>query len=372
MQTLDKQAIIAAAIATVAEAGPQPTGGQWLEHLTVDVGPFISDWNITQCWHWAEWPERELKQPQSTGQDTGIDVVALNRDGEYVAIQCKSRQLDEHGHGDSINKAEIDSFASASSDDFWSERWIVTNGDNPLGRNAMSAVPKSRPIKVINIANDLIQQQTAFTDESCSHCEPNPDGEERRQSKSCMQAEAITQSIPNVKDDRIRQILADCWERTKDMEVPQFRDGECEVRRLWDEAVADAMGWDADEMARLRELLNKETHVRGLGYSQYADEVDIELADLERFQELADRWEKETVLLSDSDQAANHPAHQEIVNFGTPVVPLVLERMRTQGGHWFRALHDITGADPVKPTDRGNVVAMEESWLHWGADNGYV
>ncbi len=195
MQTLDQQASIAKAIATVTEASPQPTGGKWLENLTVDVAPFIRDWNIEQCWHWAEWPDREQKQPQFTGQDTGIDVVAVNRDGEYVAIQCKSRQLDENGRGDSIDKPEIDSFASASSDDFWAERWLVTNGDNPLGRNAMSAVPKSRPIKVINIANDLVQQRTAFTDEDCPHCEPNPDAEERRQSKSCMQAEAIAESL---------------------------------------------------------------------------------------------------------------------------------------------------------------------------------
>ena len=56
-------------------------------------------------------------------------------------------------------------------------------------------------------------------------------------------AETANIRIPNVKDARIRQILSDCWERTKDMEVPQFRDGEREVRRLWDEAVAEAMGW---------------------------------------------------------------------------------------------------------------------------------
>ena len=80
--------------------------------------------------------------------------------------------------------------------------------------------------------------------------------------------------IPDIKDDRIRGILADCWERTKDMVVPQFRDGECEVRRLWDEAVAEAMGWDADELARLRQLLHNEPHVRGLGYNQYADEIE--------------------------------------------------------------------------------------------------
>ena len=58
------------------------------------------------------------------------------------------------------------------------------------------------------------------------------------------------------------------------MAVPQFRDGECEVRLLWDNAVAEAMGWDSEELARLRDLLNNEPHVRGLGYNQFADEVE--------------------------------------------------------------------------------------------------
>ena len=88
--------------------------------------------------------------------------------------------------------------------------------------------------------------------------------------------------IPDVKDIHIREVLADCWEGTRDMEVPQFRDGECEVRRLWDEAVAEAMGWEADELARLRELLNNEPHVRGLGYNQYADELE-EFEDMEAY-----------------------------------------------------------------------------------------
>ena len=40
------------------------------------------------------------------------------------------------------------------------------------------------------------------------------------------------------------------------------------------------MGWDPGELARLRELLNNEPHVRGLGYNQYADEMD-EIEDME-------------------------------------------------------------------------------------------
>ena len=82
--------------------------------------------------------------------------------------------------------------------------------------------------------------------------------------------------IPDIKDTHIRQTLADCWEQTKDLVVPQFRDGECEVRRRWDEAVAEALGWDADYLAHLRHLLHQEPHVRGLGYGQYGDAEELE------------------------------------------------------------------------------------------------
>ncbi len=85
-------------------------------------------------------------------------------------------------------------------------------------------------------------------------------------------AEVENIKIPNVGDGRVCRVLSDCWEHTKDMIVPQFRDGECDVRRLWDEAVTEAMGWNADELVRLRELLGNEPHVRSLGYNQYEDE----------------------------------------------------------------------------------------------------
>ena len=190
-------AIIENAITTVAAASREQTGGKWLENLTVDAGHYIKEWDISQCWPWAEWPERESHFPDAGKQDVGIDCVAVRRsDGEHIAIQCKSRQLDEHGRGNPINKDEFDSFASASADDFWAERWIVTNGDNPLGNNVKQTLAMtSKPMKMVNIANDLLQQQAAFTYEECPHCEHNPDGEERQQTKTCMQTEAIAESV---------------------------------------------------------------------------------------------------------------------------------------------------------------------------------
>ncbi|MCY3985161.1 MAG: hypothetical protein OXE85_14745 [Roseovarius sp.] len=79
---------------------------------------------------------------------------------------------------------------------------------------------------------------------------------------------------PDLTDVRQRTILSACWERTAHMEVPQFRDGDCTVRRLWDVAVADVMGWDAEWLAGLRHLLHAEPHVRGLGCGEFGEELE--------------------------------------------------------------------------------------------------
>ena len=117
-------------------------------------------------------------------------------------------------------------------------------------------------------------------------------------------------------------------------------------------------------------LHHQRPHVRKLGYGQHDHE--LEPADHERFQELADQWEEETFFLSRSDHAIAHPVHQEIISLGQPVVPFILDRMRSQGGHWFEALQRITGEDPVSPADYGNIAAMQRSWLQWGEDRGYA
>ena len=95
-----------------------------------------------------------------------------------------------------------------------------------------------------------------------------------------------------------------------------------------------------------------------------------DLAD--RFHELADRWEHETWMLSSSAQMAAHPDCKAIVSLGMPAVPLILKRMQTQGGHWYRVLRDITKVNPVAPAERGNVAAMQRAWLRWGRDHGSI
>lgn len=75
--------------------------------------------------------------------------------------------------------------------------------------------------------------------------------------------------IPDIQDEQIVNTLLDCWEATKRMKVPQFGDGECSVRQLWDQVVAEAMGWNPDELEELRLLLHKEPYVRGRRYGHF-------------------------------------------------------------------------------------------------------
>ena len=181
--------------------------------------------------------------------------------------------------------------------------------------------------------------------------------------------------IPDVNDTRVCKALADCWERTKEMAVPQFQQGECEVRRLWDEAVADAMGWDAGELERLRLLLHNEPHVRGLGVNQYADEWEDDsnapTPAQEVFERLADEWEQDRPRGADIEQMTNHPAYQGIIALGEPAVPWILQRLAEKPDHWFVALNAITGARPVPPESRGRVNEMTQAWLNWGREQGY-
>jgi len=78
-----------------------------------------------------------------------------------------------------------------------------------------------------------------------------------------------TVRIPSITDTSIVDTLKECFAKTSAMKVPQYRDGECEVRHLWDEAVARALDIDIDCLTDLRRILHKEPVVRGVGYNQF-------------------------------------------------------------------------------------------------------
>ncbi|MDE0022166.1 MAG: DEAD/DEAH box helicase family protein [Candidatus Poribacteria bacterium] len=202
----DSDRAIAEALDELNEMSSQATDGKWLEEITVDAGPHIRDWDVLECWSWADWPDRYRIFSVDSKTDLGIDVVAKRRsDGKHIAVQCKSRRLDEHGNGAPVLKHEMDKFISASANPFWAERWLVTNGSIPQSPQLQSALKlqsDSAKVKWVNIASALQQQQNAAVEYSdpCPHCEPNPDGEFRIQTKNCMQREAVKNSVRILKE----------------------------------------------------------------------------------------------------------------------------------------------------------------------------
>ena len=204
----DPNTIITAALDTLAAMNPQQSDGIWLENLTVAAAPHIKEWDISQAWHWADWPEREIHFPDSNRRDPGIDAVARRRsDGQPIAIQCKARQLDAAGHGSNIEHGEVALFNSASANPLFAERWVVTNGNNQITDNAavvLAMADRERPVKLINIHADLLAQQTAGESEPCPHCQlsiaaPDPDNPPR-QTKQCMQDEAVAASVRRLRE----------------------------------------------------------------------------------------------------------------------------------------------------------------------------
>lgn len=91
----------------------------------------------------------------------------------------------------------------------------------------------------------------------------------------------------------------------------------------------------------------------------------------EEFPRLAAEWETAVAHHSSTAVQNNHPAYQKMIGLGPAVVPLLLRDMEEHHTHWFYALREITGANPIPPSSTGNIPRMVETCLRWARDNGY-
>ena len=89
-----------------------------------------------------------------------------------------------------------------------------------------------------------------------------------------------------------------------------------------------------------------------------------------RFAGLVSEWREAVRLKSSLAEIVGHPAYQQIIELGLPVVPLILRELERNPTYWFAALRAITQEDPVPPDDRGRLDAMAGAWLRWGREQG--
>ena len=181
------------ALVEIEDTSRQETDGKWLERLTADCAHLLAEWDVHQAWIWDEWPGNDHP-------DSGIDVVAERGDGKLIAIQCKSRKLDENGSGSPVSKAEIDSFIAESSGAF-AELWLVVNGAVDVSPNAQRVMAQ-HAVAHVNLYADIKKQHDGALGtikDDCPHCRPDADTA-ALQTRDCMQREAVQVAVATLKE----------------------------------------------------------------------------------------------------------------------------------------------------------------------------
>ncbi len=56
----------------------------------------------------------------------------------------------------------------------------------------------------------------------------------------------------------------------------------------------------------------------------------------------------------------------------SPLAEIMLEGLRRKPDHWFIALEEITGENPVPPESEGKTQKMAQAWIQWGIKGGYI
>ena len=91
----------------------------------------------------------------------------------------------------------------------------------------------------------------------------------------------------------------------------------------------------------------------------------------DKFNKLADKWDKDTEHLSSPSQIHTHCSYLEILAIGKDVIPIMLKDLQVNRRHWFSALSYLTGVNPINPLCAGKVNEMIDCWINWGRNNGY-
>ncbi len=101
-----------------------------------------------------------------------------------------------------------------------------------------------------------------------------------------------------------------------------------------------------------------------------ASEPQIKPAIPVEFKKYEKKWIRDTRYLSSLTDKYLHPSYARIIGMGPPVVPLILQSLMKQPNDWFYALRAITGANPVRLADAGDMQKMAQAWLAWGRERG--
>ena len=120
------------------------------------------------------------------------------------------------------------------------------------------------------------------------------------------------------------------------------------------------------DVAVFTEFTRKYKNHESTPYSFFEGEIRINT--IQRFNELASRWQNETCGLSSITKKITNFNYLKIIAMGKTVVPLILPL--SSQNHWFVALKALTDQDPTSPNS--SFEEAVEAWLNWGKQEGLI
>jgi hypothetical protein len=100
--------------------------------------------------------------------------------------------------------------------------------------------------------------------------------------------------------------------------------------------------------------------------------VAEDLDAIENVNRLAAQWEKERPRGADAHESIDTPAYAAIIKMRYRAIRPLLLILRRKPDHWFYALNQITGHNPVPPQSEGRLNEMADAWINWGRERGYI
>lgn len=90
-----------------------------------------------------------------------------------------------------------------------------------------------------------------------------------------------------------------------------------------------------------------------------------------RFHRCVKQWKRDTLYMSSIDRMTSHPCYLMIIGMGPSAIPLIFDELQSEIDHWFLALSMITGENPVKEEDAGDLLKMRDTWLEYARCRGW-
>lgn len=108
------------------------------------------------------------------------------------------------------------------------------------------------------------------------------------------------------------------------------------------------------------------------GFTRYEEDRETAASTEQEFEKLAEEWRSQTRNLSSMMKITYNHAYRQIVDMGPRVLPILLRELQRKPDLWFSALREISSENPVRPEHAGNVKKMQEAWVNWGKEHGYL